>query len=663
MVLSRINKEVDYKESSVIDREDLNHSSSTYNIVFDNLNLSGGGIEPITIMFGKPKHTHSHKGIVFMYVYLVQNKQAKCPIGVYEMPESSMLTIMDDDGEPDPTKMDEPLLYSHVNRKFIDSLNDETSSEEEEEEEEENDKTKVDEKPIEDDIFTVKLPSASRDDDPDDVTQIDVNKLSVQQLPEETAQDARDNKLDYTPSPSDSWIVKLMRNKRYKIESTDRDDSIFSVLKHALEQVGVRVSLQKMRHKLASKATDELFQNYRTAFRMAEDAMTENSRTINGSKTILKDLKQRLKNTKTADERAIIVNEANGIDERNQTLRKTNKDLGDFIKRRFSHMATIKTFPEYKEYIQSAPRYKVDQWTLDTLKQIFAVEFIVFRENECANGALDYIVDCGTKNDTVSKPTHYILAFYDGNSYGLISYKGKKVLMFREVPYDIKSMIMNKYMEGNAGAFAKIQDFRNMISKLDIQLDLASEGDREGEIDNEVILSIQNNAPIDVFPGYAISESIPVTRMVDFITLSHTKDWRRRLDDSWTGAPFKLDNHTWASVTHYYNASKYKKGFPDFYVLFSLDSESDLSKDAELARIVGSKDKHELKPKRATIDPDFYGGRSIVEKESALQAKIKGNPDILNILIATRDAKITQYKRGEFYVVREDLMRIRDETV
>ncbi len=175
-----------------------------------------------------------------------------------------------------------------------------------------------------------------------------------------------------------------------------------------------------------------------------------------------------------------------------------------------------------------------------------------------------------------------------------------------------------------------------------------------------MVLSTQPNAQTDIFPGFAIGERIPLNNMIDYITLSQTKDWRCKLDNSWSKAPFKLDNHTWASVDHYYNASKFKKGYPDFYIQFSLDSDSDLSKDSALANIVGSKEKHPLKPKHVKIDPDFYGGRSSVEKELALQAKVNSNIDIRNLLLSTRSAKITRYKRGADSLVSHDIMQIRD---
>ena len=82
----------------------------------------------------------------------------------------------------------------------------------------------------------------------------------------------------------------------------------------------------------------------------------------------------------------------------------------------------------------------------------------------------------------------------------------------------------------------------------------------------------------------------------EFTVLSTIPQWRRKLDDSWMGVTSKSnspasdkdeqndeqqdtgifqtpDGHRWASVEHYFHASKFRKTHPDFYAKFALDSE------------------------------------------------------------------------------------------
>ena len=669
MVLSRLNKDIDYKESSAIDADDVNHAGSTYNIVFENIGIDGGGEkkkrDPITVIFGKKKYTHSHKGIIHFIVYLVVNQRVICPIGVYETHEASLLGLLDEDGDLDANKIDEPLLYKHVNNHFIETMYDsdsDTSSTSS------SSSSSSDEDDVEDDdndIFTVKARNKLKlhGGQRDDTITIDVNKVQMQQLPEESAQDAKTIKQSYSLSPNDIWIVKFMKNKKYKIDVMDQYDSLFIAVKLALEQIGNRVSVQKMRNKLANEAVDEMYQEQKKAYLIAEDILKKNAQYIDESKLVLKDLKQRLKNARNNDERTIIVNDANAVNMRISEKKNANKDISEFVKRHLGYIADIKSFLDFKEYIRSSTQYKPGKWDISTLERILNVKLVIFHEDAYNDGALDYILDCGNSSDDLLAPTHYILLSATKAKYDLISYKGKKIFAYREIPYDIKVLILNKYMECNSGTFGKIQDFRNLISKLGLPLDIqpSEEENKSSEFDPESILSIQYNSPSTAFPGHLSCENIPITNKVDFINLSHIKDWRRKLDNSWPHAPFKLDNHKWASVDHYYNASKFKKGYPDFYMTFSLDSDSALSKDPILAKKVGSKEKHELKPKHVRIDPDFYSGRSVTERNLATEAKFASNPDMRNILKSTRNAKLVRVLRGGECAICTDIMRIRND--
>ena len=65
----------------------------------------------------------------------------------------------------------------------------------------------------------------------------------------------------------------------------------------------------------------------------------------------------------------------------------------------------------------------------------------------------------------------------------------------------------------------------------------------------------------------SVGEKIPKEDLLLFTALSGIKDWRRKLDNSWEQA-FELDGHKWKSVEHFYNASKFLKNHPDYYLQF-----------------------------------------------------------------------------------------------
>jgi len=128
---------------------------------------------------------------------------------------------------------------------------------------------------------------------------------------------------------------------------------------------------------------------------------------------------------------------------------------------------------------------------------------------------------------------------------------------------------------------------------------------------------------------------------------------------------FTNDGHKWLSVEHYYQGSKFKRNNPEFYLTFSLDSNSELSKNPVMAKGAGGKSGKSqgilIRPKHIMIDEDFFEGRGKEEMERAMYAKFSQNEDLKKVLLDTKMAKLTHYSRGKPPVVFYDLMRVRKQ--
>ena len=141
-------------------------------------------------------------------------------------------------------------------------------------------------------------------------------------------------------------------------------------------------------------------------------------------------------------------------------------------------------------------------------------------------------------------------------------------------------------------------------------------------------------------------------------------------------APFILDGHRWNGVEWYYHAAKFKKNNPQFSLLFSLDSKSDISTDPVKAKSAGgktgiytkkdadgNKEKVVLREPSIKVDGDFFGknGRGKDEMEAAWEAKFTQNFDAQNVLLKTMDAKLQHFSRGKKPEVWIGLMRLRNK--
>lgn len=187
---------------------------------------------------------------------------------------------------------------------------------------------------------------------------------------------------------------------------------------------------------------------------------------------------------------------------------------------------------------------------------------------------------------------------------------------------------------------------------------------------NDNILFRFYSSSSDVEPGKGKGEKIPselsLKNSNKFTALHQIKDWRKHLSNFWI-EPFTYDNKKWASSEHYYQASKFKLENPEFYNEFSLDSDSELSKNATYAKFAGGKTgKFEgklLRPKNIKIDSDF-SERDNYEMFIAQYMKFTNNDTksdyLKNSLLSTHDAKLMHIvlrSNDEFF---ENLVVIRD---
>jgi predicted NAD-dependent protein-ADP-ribosyltransferase YbiA (DUF1768 family) len=148
----------------------------------------------------------------------------------------------------------------------------------------------------------------------------------------------------------------------------------------------------------------------------------------------------------------------------------------------------------------------------------------------------------------------------------------------------------------------------------------------------------------DKYPGKGSGEELPGGDLSLYDDLSKIKDWRKKLSNFWI-SPFELDGKRWSSVEHYYQGSKFKETNPEFYRLFSLDSGSELSLDPAMAKSAGGKTGKvggkQFRPKSVVIDANFFTtNRSIVEMNAAQNQKFTTIPEMRDILLKTRDAKL-----------------------
>lgn len=695
MVVSKIDSKIIYEENVDIFPEDDEFESLVYPIEIsfkghDNTKSA----KKYNIVFGKVREEKKKDGVIYFPIYLVINDEAAAKIGVLEIEPQKYAYILDENDDIDPEKIPEPLFYNFINENFLKKYESEEAEKEDDlavDADEEYDAEtgkfsakKNDESQDKQDLFEIpqqehKALVEEEQQPVTDKTQtftIDQNLKTPALLTEESSQDASDLRKEYQETVSSNWINKFMENNEYTIEDNEGGgDCLFAVVRDAFAQIGHHTTVDKMRNLLAEHATDAIFQEYRQVFLAMENSVVENEKKIQTFSNIYRDSKQKINKSGESLsqlEHAQLLEQAKHAKTEVKLLQDENRLNRELLRSEFGYMKEIDTLEKFQNYIRTSS-YWADTWAITTLENKLNFKFIIFSEAAFNHGSHDSVLNCGEANKEIQEKgtftlNHYIITSYSGNHYRLVLYKNKKILTYREIPYDVKTLVLNKCMERNSGIFYLIQDFRNLKAKIGLSADEGTPlNDDEDDFmdalyDKDIVFMYHSKSQDDVLPGKGSGETIPKDKTPQFKNLHKIKDWRRKLDDSWNKARFELDGHQWGSVEHYYQASKFKKGFPDFYVQFSLDSkDSKFSEDVALAKLAGGKKPTDYRPKTVIIDPDFYEERNIKERMDALRNKFQQNVDLREMLFLTNPAKLTHFIRRSPIEVDESLMRVRKE--
>jgi len=700
MVLSKINSNISYPEIKTLDPDDSNFEADMYQIL-------AHGVD-IIIAIGHVKNTFEEDDILYYPIYLIKSNECIMQIGVYEIlaSESYNYTYANGDLNIEKNKIT-PLIYTFATKDLLlkermvpdISLvvkNGEKDKDKDKEGEGENEDNKEGNNEEKGGKVSYEIPEIRKD-----IFILTSGVAIPKELKEETEKRAKDYKEKYHETTSDNWVQKFMQNTNYNlIDNEGGGDCLFSTIRDSFSSIAQQTTVDKLRKKVSEEVDDKVFQNYKDQYDIYQTSILSDTKKIKelAAEHVL--LKEKFANSIDSNDEKKILENAKKIQSEHDKLVEEKKVSATLLKD-FKFMKDVHTLEQLKKKVRTCD-FWADLWTISTIEKILNVKFIILSSESYKNGDIN-ILQCGEtdpflQNKGMFTPEFYILVDYTGTHYKTVSYKNKMIFKFAEIPYDIKKMIVDKCIEKNGGPFAIIPDFEKFKKKInkknsistnsnsynsyaatnnveqvqEVDYEDLNEAKLKGLYDDNIVFQFYSKST-DKLPGKGVGEQIPNNRLIDFKELASMKDWRKKLSNFWVDEkPFTLDNHKWASVEHYYQASKFKKNHPEFYLSFSLDSGTELSKDPLMAKAAGGKSgKYKgqlLRPVQVQIDPDFFGKRSKQEMYDAQYAKFSQIIDdktkenkLKKILLATGNAKLTHFSRGKPAVVFDDLMIIRDK--
>jgi predicted NAD-dependent protein-ADP-ribosyltransferase YbiA (DUF1768 family) len=661
MVNSRLDPDIQYVENKKLEPEDKNMDAELYES-----DIMG---QSVIIALGHVKHTHIEKNIVVFPVYLIKDEKVSMQIGLYEILAERQTEIYDEDDDIDVSKLGDILLYSFVTKEIIKDASTQVNVEGDEVEEgEEKREDYYDSEEVEESYKEGNKTQQYIEEEEKKHTET-LDKL--EELEEQSEAQAEKERKAYKKEKDEPWIQTYMNNNNFNfVDNEGGGDCLFAAIRDGLATVGRNVSVEEMRKILSDEANQELFESYRNMYDMILREVNQNVSVLKDLVSKHKELKAKAKKTASIEEQKQILEQANIVAKEHLKAKKTYS-MAQSLLTEYNYMKDANTLEQFKALILTC-NFWGETWSISTLERVLNVKLILFSLQAYKSKDYDNVLLCGQLNDEILQsigtfePDHYIMLEYMGAHYKLITYKDRGSFKFKEVPYNVRKLIVDRCLEGQSGPFNIIPEFKAYLKQKQVSIPEEEEPMMETDLynDNTVFQFYSKSAHSK--PGKGSGEKIGPEGELAYSELASIQDWRKMLSNFWI-APFKLDGHTWNSVEHYYQASKFKENNPDFYLRFAIDvhPEDPVAQEPVVAKSAGGKTGKfkgkQIRPKGVVIDPNFFGGRHTEEMERAMRAKFSQNPELKKVLLLTKKAKLVHFQRGSPPVVFDHLMRVRQE--
>jgi hypothetical protein len=433
MVKSILNPSITYAEDKGISADDVDKDGQLYEYEII------GGLT-VHLAVGNYKYDHTaDKNIIYFPIYLVKDgEKIVSQIGVFEMMSVDLPNVLDKESDVDLNALNDPILYSFATPEFLSKYAVVKEP-----------KTKKTKQQGDDEEYVIPLQQ-----------EVEEQLLDI---PLGVFEDDEEPEPMFSVDERTSWIQKLMRSSKYGIiDNEGGGECLFACLRDAYAGVGRVLSVAKLREMVSIEASDELFMNYKTLY----DTLNKEVADLTATKDKIKEDAKAMSETGKAENDRIrkraIVGEISKIKEYLkdivEKLAKAKTNAAEF-----KFMKGINDLAAFKKKIKSCSFWG-DVWAIHTLERILKLKTIILSSENYNKDDLNNVLLCGQLEDNITKfePEYYVILDHTGAHYRLITYSGKTIFKFDDLPRSIKHKIVDTCLVKNAGYYSIIPEFKKL---------------------------------------------------------------------------------------------------------------------------------------------------------------------------------------------------------
>ena len=446
MITSRLKDNIVYPENREINKDDLNTETNLFIIEIKGVSIG--------CAIGSEDYSFISKGIIIIPLYLIFNERVIMRIGLFEILASKLDNILDDENNIDIEKLENPLIFSFVNKELLEKYQYEDSDNDEDEDDEESDieiievedskeeKDEYEKEDSEEEKYEKdeNEDSEEEDSEEDKEKQDELNILPEdnKELNERIIEDILTNNVYSDELKKNNWIANYFNDSNFNIvDNPGGGDCLFYVISNALKSKGYNYDVKDLREILSNEVTDDLFNNYKMLY---DNYLNE-----------LNEINNKLENKVK-------------IDEEYERLLEEQSMYEDMLEE-YNFLENIETVDDFKNVIKSC-EFWGETWAISTLERVLNFKLIILSSEAYQNKDYNNLIQCGQLNDEILqekgifKPKYYILTEWLGWHYKSVEYNNKSILTFEEIPISILKLILDKCLKRDAGPFYIIPKFK-----------------------------------------------------------------------------------------------------------------------------------------------------------------------------------------------------------